>query len=166
MNPDRNRTEDTVGSYETIGRIVFRTCENSTPDPVLDEIQKKPNVTFFSLFNSFPKEFSNSYNTMELRGSRSDILPQITDQVIKNQDILDSLVKSSKSFTLPVKKENNNCDECFKCLCNDCSCDVSQELFPTYSSVDISTQTIRPCICRFRQFFSYIFSYIIKKLKI
>lgn len=160
MNPERNLTEDQVGSYETIGRIIFNTCEDYKRDETLEEIRRSPNVTFVSILNSLTRKISGYANDTELRKSHSDILPEI----IKNQQVLDKLVKSSKSFTLGEAK-NIKCDKCDPCSCTDCSCDVIEELFVHCSKVNTQTQTEKLKKSNIKNLFRTILLYVAKKLR-
>lgn len=163
-NADRNPTEDRIGSYEAIGRIVFRTCQDSSPDVVLDEIRKKPTYAVFSLLKDIPC-VSEGISNIKLREGRSDVLPEIADCIMKKQEMLNNLVRSSKSFTIGERIGNVQCDQCVECSCSGCSCEGFYELGSNYSTVDTSTQTVDTVISSFKYFFKTIITKFIKIIK-
>lgn len=144
--------------------MVFRTCEDSGRDSTLEEIRRFPNVTFFSLLDSFGGEALHNRNNMKLHRSQSDIIPQIADRILGNQEILDSLVRSSRSFTVGLQEKNFKCDSCIKCVCTDCSCEVIDELYLDSLKVDRYTQTMKRGIIDVKHFYNSISSYIAKKI--
>lgn len=142
LNPQRNSKEDRIGSYETIGRLVFKTCEDSEEDPILSKIRNIPNPTFFSILNNLRNVIHFNDNGMELQRSQSDILPQINDTIIKNQDIMNGL-KSHHSFSSGLNRWDHECNKYVNCSCTDCKCQSFYDILPICSTCDNYTQTVK-----------------------
>ncbi|KAJ8926682.1 hypothetical protein NQ314_020925 [Rhamnusium bicolor] len=106
-NPERNPTDDRTGSYEVIGRLVFKTCQQGTNMP-LDEASKTTKskigpqssklAAIYSLFNISSGGFDGAPGDAHLCSSTSAKEIQALQRYLKRKRVFESLAKSSKSF--------------------------------------------------------------------
>lgn len=104
-NPERNPVDDRTGSYEVIGRLMFKTCHSEPPagNQNVDKINRGPDLhnatvaTIYSLFN-----ITHNFNR-RLSLSTSDG-EQKLQKYLARKRILEDLAKSSKSFPSRPKR--------------------------------------------------------------
>lgn len=140
--------EDKIGSYETIGRLVFKTCEDYVEDTIMTETRNMSHPTFFSILNYFQEVLSFNDTNIRLQRSHSEIIPRIIDST--NEDFMDSLIEASESLFREISEWDFQYNKGTFFANMDCNHENFNEIFSMCSLSDKGTQTIKTkTICSF-----------------